>query len=64
MYKFDIMPLLWLCAAVGSLFIGVIWFLCWAFGDDDIRTDKPIKPIIELTTNGKKIDTVYVYRKP
>lgn len=64
MYNFDLRPLIWLGAAVASIIIGSIWFVTWLASDDSIRTDKPIKPELELIIKDNKVDTVYVYRQP
>jgi hypothetical protein len=32
--------------------------------DDDIKSNKPIVPELEITVKNNKIDTIYVYRKP
>lgn len=32
--------------------------------DDDITSEHPIKPQIELVIKDNKVDTLYVYRKP
>jgi len=33
-------------------------------GDGSIKSDRPIKPAIELVIKDNKVDTIYVYRKP
>ena len=54
-----------LIAIVVILAIGFIGTGCYYFFKDDaIKTDKPIKPQIELVIKNNKVDTLYVYRKP
>jgi len=45
----------------GGIIVGGIWF----FTDKDyIESKTLITPEIELTTDGKTIDTLYIYRQP
>jgi hypothetical protein len=54
-----------LIAIIVVLAIGVIGTMCYYFfNDDSIKSDKPIKPQIELVIKNNKVDTLYVYRKP
>lgn len=46
---------------VGALIVGSIWFFTH---DNNIESKKPITPEIKLTTDGKVVDTIYVYKKP
>lgn len=44
---------------LGAAIVGVMWFLT---DKDYIESKKIITPEIKLTTDGKKIDTLYIYR--
>ena len=46
---------------LGMLLVFTIWLGVWMFTDNVIRSQKPIKPTIELTVNNNKVDTIYVY---
>jgi len=47
------------------LAIGFIGTTCYYFfKGDSIKSEKPIKPQIELVIKNNKVDTLYVYRKP
>ena len=37
---------------------------CMLFKTDSIRTKHRVEPELILTTDGKKIDTFYIYKKP
>ena len=37
---------------------------CMLFKTDAIKTKRRVEPELILTTDGKKIDTVYIYKKP
>lgn len=44
---------------VGGIIVGAVWY----FTDKDyIESKTIITPEIKLTTDGKKIDTLYIYR--
>jgi hypothetical protein len=52
----------------GMVIVLAIWGI-WGLIDlffisEDIRSDKPIKPEIELVIRDNKVDTVYVYKQP
>lgn len=51
-----------------SLIVCVILLACSAvyifFRGNTIETTKRLVPEIRLTTDGKTIDTIYIYRKP
>ena len=54
-----------LVAIIIVLVIGFIGTGCYYFFNDDaIKTNRPIKPQIELVIKNNKVDTLYVYRKP
>ena len=40
---------------------GVTWFFS---SSDSIKSDRPIKPEIELVIKDNRVDTLYVYKKP
>ncbi len=43
--------------------ICIVGFVCYlVFSRDEIVTKKPIVPEIRLVTDGKKVDTLYVYK--
>lgn len=49
----------------GCIIIVVLFFavLILIFGKDEFKTEKKIEPTVELITDGKTVDTVYIYRK-
>lgn len=52
-----------------GLIFGLALWSIWGLIDlffisEDIRSDKPIKPEIELVIKDNKVDTVYVYKQP
>jgi hypothetical protein len=50
-----------LCGIIfGMLIFVVISILC----GNNIKSIKPINPEIMLTTDGKTIDTLYIYKRP
>jgi hypothetical protein len=54
-----------LIAIIAVLAVGFIGFTgYYFFKDDSIKSEKPIKPKIELVVKNNKVDTLYVYRKP
>ena len=46
-----------------SIVLGVM-FLIQLFRGETIKSKTPIKPQIELVTDGKKVDTIYIYKLP
>ena len=44
---------------LGSVIVGGIWYFT---SKDYIESKTPITPEIKLTTDGKTIDTLYVYK--
>lgn len=44
---------------IGTIITGSIWYFT---SDDTIESKTIITPEIKLTTDGKKIDTIYIYR--
>jgi hypothetical protein len=46
---------------IGLIFCSFIFGSC--FGEKEFKTEKKIEPTIKLTTDGKTIDTVYIYRE-
>lgn len=44
------------------LMIGLYFLIDYAFIDDEFEVSTPIKPQIKLVTDGKTVDTVYVYK--
>lgn len=44
------------------LLVGFYFVFDYIFIDDTFEVSKPIKPEIKLVTDGKTIDTVYVYK--
>lgn len=49
---------------LGALVVGLIWGAIEFFGDDSIRSDRPITPRLELVVEDNVVDTVYVYERP
>lgn len=54
---------------IGLVILGVAmlltWGVTWFFSSSDsIKSDKPIKPEIQLVIKDNRVDTVYVYKKP
>lgn len=47
---------------VALLFGGIVYGVTKFFQKKEIMVSKPIVPEMMLTTDGKKIDTIYVYR--
>jgi hypothetical protein len=44
------------------LMVGVYLLIDYIFIDDTFEVSEPIKPQIKLVTDGKTVDTVYVYK--
>jgi hypothetical protein len=44
------------------LMVGLYSFIDYVFIDDTFEVSEPIKPQIKLVTDGKTVDTVYVYK--
>ena len=44
------------------LMIGLYFIIDYAFIDDEFEVSTPIKPQIKLVTDGKTVDTVYIYK--
>jgi hypothetical protein len=44
------------------LMVALYSFIDYAFIDDTFEVSEPIKPQIKLVTDGKTVDTVYVYK--
>jgi hypothetical protein len=44
------------------LMVGLYSFIDYVFIDDTFEVSKPMKPQIKLVTDGKTVDTVYVYK--
>ena len=44
------------------LMVGLYSFIDYAFVDDEFEVSAPIKPEIKLVTDGKTVDTVYIYK--
>ena len=44
------------------LMIGLYFLIDYAFIDDEFEVSTPIKPQIKLVTDGKTVDTVYIYK--
>ena len=42
--------------------VGLYSFIDYAFVDDEFEVSAPIKPEIKLVTDGKTVDTVYIYK--
>jgi hypothetical protein len=45
---------------VGGIIVGGAW---WFFSSDEIKSDKLLKPEIQLVIEDNKVDTIYVYKK-
>ena len=53
------------CFFVALLIGAAIACLTWyTLSSSEIKSDRLIKPRIELTTDGKTVDTLYIYEKP
>lgn len=48
----------------GGLFYGIFRGLEHWITDGSIRSEKPIKPRIELVIRNNRVDTIYVYKNP
>jgi hypothetical protein len=47
------------------IIVAILMFLGGLFfGKRDIKSEKPIKPKIELVIKNNKVDTVYIYERP
>lgn len=44
------------------LMVGLYSLIDYVFIDDEFEVSIPIKPQIKLVTDGKTVDTVYVYK--
>ena len=44
------------------LMVGGYFLIDYVFIDDEFEVSTPIKPQIKLVTDGKTVDTVYVYK--
>ncbi len=44
------------------LVVGIFSLFDYLFIDNEYEVSKPIKPKIKLVTDGKTVDTVYVYK--
>jgi hypothetical protein len=44
------------------LMVGLYSLIDYVFIDDVVEVSKPIKPQIKLVTDGKTVDTVYIYK--
>jgi hypothetical protein len=44
------------------LMVGLYQLIDYVFIDDEFEVSAPIKPQIKLVTDGKTVDTVYVYK--
>ena len=44
------------------LMVGLYSLIDYVFIDDEFEVSKPIKPQIKLVTDGKTVDTVYIYK--
>jgi len=44
------------------ILVGLHFLIDYAFIDDEFEVSTPIKPQIKLVTDGKTVDTVYVYK--
>ncbi len=44
------------------LMVGLYSLIDYVFIDDVFEVSKPIKPQIKLVTDGKTVDTVYIYK--
>ena len=44
------------------LMVGLYSLIDYVFIDDTFEVSRPIKPQIKLVTDGKTVDTVYVYK--
>lgn len=44
------------------LMVGLYSLIDYVFIDDVFEISKPIKPQIKLVTDGKTVDTVYIYK--
>lgn len=64
MYNLDFTPVFIFLIVVGMAIVGLIWAIASFFTSDDIRSDKPIKPRIELVIKDNTVDTIYVYKRP
>jgi hypothetical protein len=42
--------------------VGLYQLIDYVFIDDEFEVSAPIKPQIKLVTDGKTVDTVYVYK--
>lgn len=53
-----------LIALIGAVSIisWVVYIIYGIFTDVEIRSTYKIRPSIELTTDGKEIDTIYIYK--
>jgi hypothetical protein len=66
MYSFDFTGALITLAVIIALIVGAITWGATYFSTKkkEIVVSSPMVPEIRLTTDGKKIDTVYVYKIP
>lgn len=44
------------------ILVGLYQLVDYAFIDDEFEVSTPIKPQIKLVTDGKTVDTVYIYK--
>ena len=44
------------------LMVGLYSLIDYVFIDDEFEVSTPIKPQIKLVTDGKTVDTVYIYK--
>ena len=44
------------------ILVGLHFLIDYAFIDDEFEVSTPIKPQIKLVTDGKTVDTVYIYK--
>lgn len=52
-----------ICLLIGGVIVGGIWGFTSFNKKDYIESTKPIIPVKILTTDGKKVDTLYRYYK-
>lgn len=61
----DLRPLVIAVALLGMLFSTAVWIIInLVTKSDEIISEKPLKPEIQLIIKNNKVDTLYVYKKP
>lgn len=47
---------------LGGFIVLMLWVIISWITPDGVRSDKPIKPKIELVLKNNKVDTIYIYK--